>query len=467
MLGYSRIDLSKGKVMSNRLSYSLIVLITIATVSACSNNNSNNTTKKTTVIHRVNAESLAVKEERQMYASLLEQLDKKALVTTPKIITKPQVIKKTKKQVQRRVVKAIPLVTKKSIVKRHSKNKYKTPSYKAPINNIRYAALSGDYANNKQTHSFINKMVSKHGFDRGYLNYLLSNTKATPFLQRMAYKDAFGSREIKKNKKPRDGRWNRYRGNFLTEKTISKGVQFWRNNRIALQRAEQMYGVPQEYILGIIGVETRYGGNVGKNRAIDALAAMGFNNPRRGKYFTSELEAYLLMTRKERLDPLKPMASYAGALGLSQFMPSNIKRYAVDHDRSGSVNLWTPHDAIGSVANYFKKHGWKTGGTVAVPAVSQNTRYKTLKTGFKSSHSLTRLKSRGVSANRLGNISNKASLIKLNTYSGDELWLGGHNFYVITRYNHSSHYAMAVHQLAKAINQRIGGRAQIRQASID
>jgi len=453
--------------MSIRLNHSLIVLITIATVSACSNNNSNNTTKKTTVIHRVNAESTAGKEEKHIYASLLEQLDKEALVTTIKVITKPKVIKKTKKQMQRRVVKVIPLVTKKTIAKRHSKNQYKTPSYKAPINNIRYATLSGDYAYNQQTHSFINKMVSKHGFDRGYLNYLLSNTKATPFLQRMAYKDAFGSRKIKKNKKPRDGRWNRYRGNFLTEKTISKGVQFWRNNRIALQRAEQMYGVPQEYILGIIGVETRYGGNVGKNRAIDALAAMGFNNPRRGKYFTSELEAYLLMTRKELLDPLKPMASYAGALGLSQFMPSNIKRYAVDHDRSGSVNLWTPHDAIGSVANYFKKHGWKTGGTVAVPAVSQNTRYKTLKTGFKSSHSLTRLKSRGVSANRLGNISNKASLIKLNTYSGDELWLGGHNFYVITRYNHSSHYAMAVHQLAEVINQRIGGRAQIRQVSID
>ena len=186
--------------------------------------------------------------------------------------------------------------------------------------------------------------------------------------------------------------------------------------------------------------------------------------PRRGKYFRSELESYLLMTRKERLDPLKPMASYAGALGLSQFMPSNIKRYAVDHDRSGTVNLWTPSDAIGSVANYFKKHGWSTGGTVAVKADSVNTRYKTLKTSF---HSLTRLKSRGVSARNLGNISGKASLIKLNTYSGDELWLGGHNFYVITRYNHSSHYAMAVHQLADAIKARIGGRSVIRQASND
>ncbi|MEH6458261.1 MAG: lytic murein transglycosylase B [Cocleimonas sp.] len=442
--------------MSIRLYHSLIILITIVGVSACSNNNLNDTAKKKTVIHRVQAESTAEKvQEQKLYASILEQWDKDALAAKDKPVLK------VRKQLHLKAVKAKP------VVKYQPKSQYKTPSYKAPVNNIRYASLSGDYATNQQANSFINRMVSKHGFDRGYLNYLLSSTEATPFLKRMAYRDAFGSRKSTKKSKPRAGRWDRYRDNFLTERTISKGVQFWKNNRIALQRAEQMYGVPQEYILGIIGVETRYGGNVGKNRAIDALAAMGFSNPRRGKYFTRELEAYLLMTRKEGLDPLKPMASYAGALGLSQFMPSNIKRYAVDHDRSGSVNLWTAHDAIGSVANYFKKHGWQTGGTVAVPAVSQNSKYRTLKTGFKSSHSLTRLKSRGVSANQLGNISGKASLIKLNTYSGDELWLGGHNFYVITRYNHSSHYAMAVHQLAEAIDQRIGGRSQIRQASID
>ncbi len=337
--------------------------------------------------------------------------------------------------------------------------------YKATSAKKRYAALRGDYAGNPQTIAFINKMVNKYGFDRGYLNYLFSNTKATPFLKRMAYADAYGRKN--KNKNPRPGRWTRYRGNFLTEKTISKGIQFWRSNRVALQRAEDRYGVPQEYILGIIGVETRYGGNIGKNRAIDALAAMGFDNPRRGKYFRSELESYLLMTRQAGLDPLKPMASYAGALGLCQFMPSNIKRYGVDFDGRGGVNLWTPHDAIASVANYFSKHGWRPGGTVAVPAMSTSSSYKTLRTGFKSNHSLSHLKRKGVVAGKLGNISGKASLIKLDTYDGDELWLGGKNFYVITRYNHSSHYAMAVHQLAQAIKSRIGGRGVIRQASLD
>ena len=379
--------------------------------------------------------------------------------------SKKQVKKSLHKRTQTRRVARKRYV--KHPVKRQTKrnNHYASnkPNYAAPRHNIRYARLSGYYANNPQTIAFINKMASKHGFDRGYLNYLFSNTQATPFLQRMAYADAHPTK--RKHKKSRAGSWNRYRGNFLTERTISKGVQFWRQNRVALKRAEQQFGIPEEYILGIIGVETRYGGNIGKNRAIDALSAMGFENERRGKYFRSELEAYLLMTRQARLDPLKPMASYAGALGLCQFMPSNIKRYGVDHDRSGAVNLWTPADAIGSVANYFKKHGWRSGGTVAVRANSSNSGYKTLRTGFKSSHSLSRLRSRGVSANKPGKLGNKASLIKLNTYSGDELWLGGQNFYVITRYNHSTHYAMAVHQLAQAIKARIGGRNILRQAS--
>lgn len=463
--------------MSIRLSQSLILFVTILSISACSNNNSNKAIeKKVETKHRVEKKSVPNKTTVTNYARLTDQWDKESLAPVKKVIVKPKLIVKPKprivkkpitKKVHRLVRPQKRIVKKRQVVRHVRKNVYKKPIHQAPVKNIEYAALSGDYANNQQAHAFINKMVSRHGFSRGYMNYLLTKTEATPFLKRMAYKDSIYKKKSNKKYKPRPGKWNRYRGNFLTKKTINKGVEFWKQNRVALQRAEQMYGVPQEYILGIIGVETRYGGNVGKNRAIDALAAMGFNNPRRGKYFQSELEAYLLMTRKERLDPLKPMASYAGALGLSQFMPSNIKRYAVDHDRSGSVNLWTPHDAIGSVANYFKKHGWKTGGTVAVPAVSRNSRYKTMKTGFKSKHSLTHLKNRGVSANRLGNIAGKASLIKLNTYSGDELWLGGHNFYVITRYNHSSHYAMAVHQLAEEIGQRISGRSPIRQASLD
>jgi len=407
----------------------------------------------------------------------------KSVAATPKVVVKANKLIIEKRSPKKAIVKR-KVIQKRRVVKRAApKRQYarkrvqqrkelrrvnpqqRQNHYRAPVSKARYASLQGDYAGNPQTLAFINMMSAKHGFDRGYLNYLFSNTKSTPFLARMAYADAHPKRRV--NKKPRKGRWTRYRGNFLTPRTINKGVAFARANRVALQRAEDKYGVPKEYILGIIGVETRYGENVGKNRAIDALSAMGFENARRGKYFQSELEAFLVMSRKEGLDPLRPMASYAGALGLCQFMPSNIKRYAVDHDRSGTVNLWTPHDAIGSVANYFQKHGWRTGGTVAVRARSKNSRYKALRTGYKSSHSLARLKNKGVSARNLGNISGKASLLKLSTYSGDELWLGGHNFYVITRYNHSTHYAMAVHQLGQAIKARLGGRGAVRQASSD
>ena len=397
----------RGTMMSTtKLLQSLILLLVVINIAACSNKKT--AKPKPAIKHQVAIDAA----EKKVYASLLDEWKKQGLI---KPSSKDVVIASVKKskaplkpnKINKPTGKVVshkkPKPVRKQLIRQAKHQKYKAPSYRAPVSNIRYASLIGDYAQNQQAVSFINKMSARHGFDRGYLNYLFSHTKATSFLKRMAYADAYGRKRT--GKKARSGRWNRYRNNFLTKKTISKGVQFWRQNRVALQRAEQKYGVPQEYILGIIGVETRYGGNVGKNRAIDALAAMGFNNPRRGKYFQSELEAYLLMTRRTRLDPLKPMASYAGALGLSQFMPSNIKRYGVDHDGSGSVNLWTPHDAIGSVANYFKKHGWRKGGTVVVPAMSTSSGYKTLRTGFKSKHTLSRLKSRGVSANNLGNIS--------------------------------------------------------------
>jgi len=450
---------------NTKLLVCFVLLATITNMSACSSSKSVISAEYKQVKYRVQTDIIKSKDIAKLSDTWADKgvANNLAPVAVIKLKPKQRAIKNIslKKAVKRKTIQ------KKRVLQRYqrTRNTYKTPSHRAPVRNIRLASLSGDYATNGQIYSFINMMVTKHGFDRGYLNYLFSNTEATPFLKRMSYADAYGRKKNKPRKKARKGRWNRYRGNFLTERTISKGVDFWKANRVALKEAERRYGVPQEYILGIIGVETRYGGNVGKNRAIDALAAMGFDNPRRGKYFRSELESYLLMTRKEGLDPLKPMASYAGALGLCQFMPSNIKRYAVDHDRNGTVNLWTAADAIGSVANYFKKHGWQTGGTVAVKANSVNRKYRTLKTGFKSSHSLARLRNRGVSARSLGNISGKVSLIKLDTYSGDELWLGGRNFYVITRYNHSSYYAMAVHQLASEIKKRIGGRNTIRQAS--
>lgn len=437
-----------GKIIKTIMIKVALLLIVSSVVAGCSSN------------------SLKTKETNQQASTKRSTLDKTFEASARAVV--PTVQQPIKQSVQK-TIKPKPVRQ----VRRHVTKVRRAPVKRTPpaVRSIqrssswgqqRANALTGDFSQNLQTIAFINKMVNKHGFDRDHLNYIFSNTKATTFLQKMAYQDAY---PIKRTKKSRKGSWTRYRNLFLTDRTINIGVQFWKQNRVALQRAEQQFGVPQEYILGIIGVETRYGGNVGKNRAIDALANMGFSNARRGKYFQSELESYLLMTRRTGLDPLNPMASYAGALGLCQFMPSNIKRYGVDHDRSGSCNLWTSADAIGSVANYFKKHGWKRGRPVAVLASTEGSKYRNFKHSYKKVHSLSKMQRNGIYP--LGSMDSSVRLLKMSTYSGDEVWLAGHNFYVITRYNHSSKYAMAVHQLAQALRKRIKPGGLPRMAALD
>lgn len=321
-------------------------------------------------------------------------------------------------------------------------------NYRPASGKGRYSAwsLGGDYANYSSTKTFIDKMVDRHGFKRSYLNGLFTQVKRQDGVLSIMNRPR-GSGP------PRPGSWTRYRNIFMTEKRMREGAQFMTTYRKELNRAYQQYGVPPEYITAIIGVETYYGGNIGKTPVLDALATIAFDYPRRSKYFTSELEQFLLMTREEGFDPRSPVGSYAGAMGLGQFMPSSFRRYAVDFDGNGQRDLWNPVDAIGSVANYFRGHGWRKGGEVAVPASFSSSSYRSMHTGFKSKHTLGRLQEAGIRPTR--NISsNRVSLLKFSTYNGDELWLGSHNFYVITRYNHSSKYAMAVHQLAQEVKRR-------------
>lgn len=321
-----------------------------------------------------------------------------------------------------------------------------------PINNYSQSRITGDFAGNPRAAAFVRMMASRHRFDPSYVAGVLSRAKATAWLRKQAYKDA---NPVKRTKKSRGPSWSNYRRRFITSKHINTGAAFYNSHRRSLQRAENQYGVPAEYILGILGVETIFGGNVGSDRAIDALATLGFMNARRGNYFTSELESYFVMTRRARLDPLQPKASWAGALGLPQFMPSNIKKYGVDYDGDGAVNLWTPQDAIGSVANYLRSHGWRPGEIAAIPAVKTGGRgYANLRNGFKHKHSLSKLARNGLRPAYAG-VSGNVNMVKLRTNRGNEYWVGGNNFYVITRYNHSSHYAMAVHQLAQEIRKRV------------
>lgn len=306
--------------------------------------------------------------------------------------------------------------------------------------------MGGDFANNPNAQQFIDKMVNKHGFDRQQLQEILSQAKRLDSVLRLMDNQA-PTTSVKPPSGP-NGAWLRYRKKFITPDNVQNGVVFWNQYEDALNRAWQVYGVPPEIIVGIIGVETRWGRVMGKTRILDALATLSFNYPRRAEYFSGELETFLLMAREEQDDPLNLKGSFAGAMGYGQFMPSSYKQYAVDFSGDGHINLWDPVDAIGSVANYFKAHGWVKGDQVAVMA---NGQAPGLPNGFKTKYSISQLAAAGLTPQQsLGN-HQQASLLRLDVGTGYQYWYGLPNFYTITRYNHSTHYAMAVWQLGQAV----------------
>ena len=306
--------------------------------------------------------------------------------------------------------------------------------------------MGGDFANNPNAQQFIDKMVNKHGFDRQQLQEILSQAKRLDSVLRLMDNQA-PTTSVKPPSGP-NGAWLRYRKKFITPDNVQNGVVFWNQYEDALNRAWQVYGVPPEIIVGIIGVETRWGRVMGKTRILDALATLSFNYPRRAEYFSGELETFLLMARDEQDDPLNLKGSFAGAMGYGQFMPSSYKQYAVDFSGDGHINLWDPVDAIGSVANYFKAHGWVKGDQVAVMA---NGQAPGLPNGFKTRYSISQLAAAGLTPQQpLGN-HQQASLLRLDVGTGYQYWYGLPNFYTITRYNHSTHYAMAVWKLGQAV----------------
>lgn len=306
--------------------------------------------------------------------------------------------------------------------------------------------MGGDFANNPNAQQFIDRMVNKHGFDRQQLQEILSQAKRLDSVLRLMDNQA-PTTSVKPPSGP-NGAWLRYRKKFITPDNVQNGVVFWNQYEDALNRAWQVYGVPPEIIVGIIGVETRWGRVMGKTRILDALATLSFNYPRRAEYFSGELETFLLMARDEQDDPLNLKGSFAGAMGYGQFMPSSYKQYAVDFSGDGHINLWDPVDAIGSVANYFKAHGWVKGDQVAVMA---NGQAPGLPNGFKTRYSISQLATAGLTPQQpLGN-HQQASLLRLDVGTGYQYWYGLPNFYTITRYNHSTHYAMAVWQLGQAV----------------
>jgi len=208
----------------------------------------------------------------------------------------------------------------------------------------------------KQVNQFIDEMVDKHGFDTNELRILFGGTK-------------YSDRVLQAMSKPAEGLpWYKYRKIFLKDSRIKKGAAFWKKYKDTLNRAEDVYGVPPQIIIGIVGVETQYGKYKGKDKVMDSLATLAFHYPKRAKFFRSELEQFLLLTREQNIDPLSLKGSYAGAMGIPQFISSSYRNYAVDFDGDGKKDLWqNPVDAIGSVANYFNRHGWEAGAPVTFP----------------------------------------------------------------------------------------------------
>jgi membrane-bound lytic murein transglycosylase B len=289
--------------------------------------------------------------------------------------------------------------------------------------------------------AFIQQMVTRHHFNKRELDAL------------------FESVEIKENilktiAKPAEAMpWYKYRKIFMTDARINAGVKFWQENAATLKIVEQRYGVPAEIITAIIGVETSYGQNTGNHRVIDALSTLAFAYPPRSKFFLSELENFLLLCREENISPLKPTGSYAGAMGIPQFMPSSFRTYAADFDNDQFRDIWHNNaDVIASVANYFAKHHWQPGQAIAFPAVAKGDLYKTaLNSDLKPTLTFAELQSLQIETIGRPPVNSKLKLLAFELETNQELWVALDNFYVITRYNHSPLYAMAVFQLSQAI----------------
>ncbi|HSH30278.1 MAG TPA: lytic murein transglycosylase B [Thiohalobacter sp.] len=250
--------------------------------------------------------------------------------------------------------------------------------------------------------------------------------------------------------------WFQYRPIFVNRERIELGTLYWDEHEAILERVEQKFGVDPRVIVAIVGVETRYGRHAGRYRVLDALATLGFDYPPRADFFRRELHQFFLLSREEGIDMADALGSYAGAMGHGQFIPSSYRHYAVDFDHDGQRNLWhSPEDILGSVANYLQAHGWEHGAPVAMPArVEGKAHEKLLEAGIKPSVRAGELRRYGVSPQADIDPDTEVGLIALASANGRECWVVFNNFHVITRYNRSPLYAMAVHQLSRAIAER-------------
>jgi membrane-bound lytic murein transglycosylase B len=293
-----------------------------------------------------------------------------------------------------------------------------------------------------EAQAFIRKMVTQHHFNKNQLAALLKTAQFQPQI-------------IESMNKPYEKKtWDVYKALFLTPERLQAGVDFWQANQASLERAQREYGVPADIIVAIIGVETLYGKHQGNYRVLDALSTLAFYYPQRSEFFTKELGEFLLLCREHGVSPTLYSGSYAGAMGKPQFMPSSYRFYAVNFAGNKRPDLMNDdRDAIGSVANYFHRHGWKLGHDVVQPANVHGRRYKTIATNTRApEYAYQQLIASGVRpVSAVEHHPSRAGLIELTTPSGPEYWLAHPNFYVITRYNTSPQYAMVVYLFAEQL----------------
>ena len=304
--------------------------------------------------------------------------------------------------------------------------------------------VKADLVQRAEVASFIRDMVAEYDYDTDELYDVLGRVQLS-------------EKVIAAISRPAEALpWHRYRSIFLKPGRVKGGGEFWRRNKAQLEHAKELYGVPEEIMVAIIGVETKYGRIKGGFKVIDSLSTLAFDYPKRSKFFSGELKHYLLLTREQSVDPHRLKGSYAGAMGIPQFIPSSYRAYAVDFDEDGLTDIWeNPTDAIGSVGNYFKQHGWREGAGIITPASIPDRDISALLTnGLEPKLTMADLTAGGVTAEKEIDAVEKVKLLQLENKDGYEYWVALHNFYVITRYNHSALYAMAVYQLADAIRER-------------
>jgi membrane-bound lytic murein transglycosylase B len=299
--------------------------------------------------------------------------------------------------------------------------------------------IAADFSGRPEVDQFIGEMVREHGFDESALEFVFENAR---------YKQSIVDAMTRPAEKTLT--WKEYRKIFLTSKRVSEGKKFIQQYRDILSEAEQVYGVPVSVIAAVIGVETYYGQRMGNYRVIDALSTLSFDYPPRSAFFRGQLKEFLILSREENQNELQLLGSYAGAMGYGQFIPSSYRSFAIDFDADGIRDIWAnPADAIGSVANYLSEHNWLPDQPVADQLENVSTQAKSLFGGKLKPHvSVEDLNQNGIRVDAKISAGSQVSPLLFQGSEGAEYWLGYDNFYVITRYNHSKLYAMAVYQLS-------------------